>query len=100
MFASILSLAILTYCSPVTATSPSVTVNAGTLNGAQCNGSNAVFYKSIPYAKPPTGNLRFAPPEAFDGQYPGGSLDASKPAPACIQFGTEFVEKGPTSEDW
>ncbi|MCJ1331271.1 hypothetical protein MMC10_007959 [Thelotrema lepadinum] len=84
----------------VSASSPSVNISAGTLNGGQCsNSSSAVYYKSIPYAQPPTGNLRFAPPQPYTDTYPSGGLDATKSAPACIQFGQQFAEPEPTSED-
>jgi hypothetical protein len=36
--------------------SPSVTIDAGTLQGGQCeNGKNANYYKGIPYAEAPLG---------------------------------------------
>lgn len=93
---------LLSFVSHVISTaSPSVTIGAGTLTGGQCqNSSGAVYYKSIPYAKPPTGSLRFAAPQAYNGHFPGGRLNATRPAPACIQFGQTFAETGPTSEDW
>ena len=85
----------------VVTTAASVTIDAGILNGGSCNSSSgASFYKGIPYAQSPTGDLRFAAPKAYSSNYPGGSLDASKDGPACVQFGTEFRETGPTSEDW
>ena len=85
----------------VAATSPSVGIGAGTLKGGHCsNSSSAVYYKSIPYARPPVGDLRFKAPQPYTDKYPSGCLDATQPAPACIQFGTEFAESGPTSEDW
>lgn len=81
--------------------SASVTVDAGTIQGGHCsNGENAVYYKSIPYAEPPIGDLRFEPPKAYSKQFPNGKLDATNAAPACIQFGDEFVAQGPKSEDW
>ena len=85
----------------VAATSPSITISAGTLKGGHCsNLSSAVYYKSVPYARPPIGDLRFKAPQPYTDKYPNGCLDATEPAPACIQFGTEFAESGPASEDW
>lgn len=78
---------------------PSVTVDAGTVFGGRCDGGNSVFYKSIPYAKPPVAELRFEAPVAY-GQYPDGKLNATSPAPACIQFGDTFTAQGRKSEDW
>lgn len=79
----------------------SVTIGPGTLQGGTCEGdSNVTFFKSIPYAQAPTGNLRFAPPQPFNTSYDGGSRNATSPPPACIQFGDVFTEDGATSEDW
>lgn len=80
--------------------SNSVTISAGTLQGGICPGSTASFYLNVPYAIPPVGDLRFTSPQAYSGKYPTGTYDASTPGAACIQFGTTFVEGGPTSEDW
>jgi hypothetical protein len=50
--------------SAIASSAPSVTIGAGTLWGGLCNTtSNAAYFKSIPYAQPPTGEMRFAPPE-------------------------------------
>jgi carboxylesterase type B len=87
--------------SAIAPSTPSVTISAGTLQGGLCNTtSNAAYFKSIPYAQPPTGDMRFAPPEPLTQKYSEGVRQATAAAPACIQFGDEFVEEGPTSEDW
>jgi hypothetical protein len=83
------------------ATAPTVSIGDGTLQGGQCNGSsNAVYFKGIPYAQPPTGDLRFAAPKAYAGPYPKKPLVATSSAPTCIQFGTLFTGPAPFSEDW
>ena len=52
--------------SAISASVPSVQTDLGTLNGAVCaNSSLAVFFKFIPFAQPPIGNLRFAPPQPY-----------------------------------
>ncbi|CAG8416679.1 unnamed protein product [Penicillium salamii] len=80
--------------------SPSVNTEAGTVKGAKCSGGqDAVFYKGIPFAEPPVGNLRFEPPKAYSGKYSDGVLNATAPAPSCIQFGTQTVPSGAKSED-
>ncbi|KGO67790.1 Carboxylesterase, type B [Penicillium italicum] len=74
--------------------SPSVTIDAGTVEGGRCeDGKNAVFYKAIPFAEPPVKELRFEPPRAYKKQFPQGKLDATTSAPTCIQFSDDFTEK-------
>lgn len=72
----------------------------GSITGSSCTNSNATTFQSIPYAKPPVGDLRFAAPQAYNTSYVGGSLAATSAAPACIQFENTFIETTPTSEDW
>ncbi|KAF5861393.1 hypothetical protein ETB97_000272 [Aspergillus alliaceus] len=87
---------------PLTAaiSAPTATINAGTVQGGRYTGTpDAIYYKAIPYARPPVGNRRFAAPVAYNGHFPNGTLHATKPPPACIQFGDLFAETGPTSED-
>lgn len=80
--------------------SNSVTTSAGTLHGGFCPDSAASFFLNVPFAQPPVGDLRFTSPQAYSGQYSSGARDASTPGPACIQFGTTFLETGAVSEDW
>jgi carboxylesterase type B len=96
------TLAVLAAASSVAQSSPAVTVKTklGAVNGAKCAASNANAFLSIPYANLPTGDLRFAPPQPFSGAYPTGGLDATSKPPPCIQFGSEFLEPPPWSEDW
>ncbi|KAH8895930.1 alpha/beta-hydrolase [Thozetella sp. PMI_491] len=70
---------------------PSVKVANGTLQGAKCASKDINYFLSIPYAEPPVGDGRFAAPKSFDRAY-NGTLDATKPAPACLQFTTTFIE--------
>lgn len=70
----------------------------GTLSGGQCSSSNAQYYYSVPYAQPPTDDLRFAAPQPYSGSYDG---DYTTLTPNCPQFGEEFIEMtAPSSEDW
>ncbi|CAI7589218.1 unnamed protein product [Penicillium glandicola] len=74
--------------------SPSVTIDAGTVQGGQCEGGqNAVFYKAIPFAEPPVKELRFEPPKAYKNKFSQGTLNATVSALTCIQFSDDFTEK-------
>ncbi|MCJ1310794.1 hypothetical protein MMC25_004461 [Agyrium rufum] len=82
------------------AAEPVVNISAGALQGGTCNSSSAHAFLSIPFAQPPLGDLRFAPPQAPNQTFSGGTYDARRSAPTCVQFGNEFVEYGLyTSED-
>ncbi|KIH93243.1 hypothetical protein SPBR_03315 [Sporothrix brasiliensis 5110] len=54
----------------------------GTVIGASSNGVES--YNAIPFAQPPTGNLRLKPPVKRTASY--GVLDGTGPAAACPQF--------------
>ena len=82
------------------AVATTASLSAGTIQGVQCDRSSATAFLSIPYAQPPIGNLRFAPPQAFNTTYDGGTYQATKIAPSCIQFGNRFIEFESSSEDW
>jgi para-nitrobenzyl esterase len=66
----------------------SVTIDAGTVDGGQCTGRrNAVFYKAIPYAEPPSGwRTKFRAPEALREKFSQGKIDATVSVPTYIQF--------------
>ncbi|KAI1106948.1 alpha/beta-hydrolase [Jackrogersella minutella] len=76
-----------------------VRTNSGTVNGGKCSTTNVDTFYSIPYANPPVGELRFAPPQPYRNSS-SKAINATAPAPACIQFtGQLFGEKGAQSED-
>ncbi|GAA5869147.1 hypothetical protein JCM1840_004306 [Sporobolomyces johnsonii] len=62
-------------------TGPSVSTTYGTWKGASAHDVEA--FKGIPFALPPTGNLRFAPPVADNRRH--GSFDATHFGYACGQ---------------
>ncbi|KAK1773024.1 Alpha/Beta hydrolase protein [Copromyces sp. CBS 386.78] len=61
---------------------PTVTISTGTIVGA--NGILTEAFNGIPFALPPTGNLRLKPPVRLNSSL--GVFDASGIAPACPQF--------------
>ncbi|RYO73605.1 hypothetical protein DL762_010443 [Monosporascus cannonballus] len=68
------------------------------IQGGKYEPTDVNYFFSIPYAKPPVGKLRYAPPEPPSASY-RGVINATKPTPSCIQFGTLYAETGPQSED-
>jgi para-nitrobenzyl esterase len=71
---------------------PTITVRGGKLLGSVTGGGGAVF-KGIPFAQPPTGDLRWREP--LPAKAWTGVRDATAFGPACIQTGNQ----GPGSED-
>ncbi len=61
-----------------------ITTDKGTVNGIKKDTQNICIYKGIPYAAPPTGQLRFAPPAP---PAPWATpLNATKFGPECPQY--------------
>jgi len=77
-----------------------VTTDKGTVEGALTTDSKVLAFKGIPYAAPPVGDLRWAPPQAAAPWH--GTLDAKSFGHHCVQFDTNadmvFLDPGP-SED-
>jgi len=90
----LLAAPLLTYC----ISAQTVTITNGTIRGGVCPSLEAAFYHSIPYARPPIGSLRFSAPQPYDQKF-NSTLDGTKTAPSCIQFGKLFIEHGAQSED-
>jgi len=81
-------------------TSPTVQIQSGAINGGICPITGAHQFLGIPFAQAPIGNLRFAPPAAFQGNFTSGGLAATLEPPACIQFGSPLLNAVSQSEDW
>src|SRR5215471_14714766 len=76
---------------------PVVRIDDGVIRGASTAGVN--FFLGLPYAAPPTGNLRWRPPQpaaAWTGVRP-----ATQFGPSCPQalVHNPFLPPGPISED-
>jgi para-nitrobenzyl esterase len=74
---------------------PVVTISGGAVRGAAVPGGLA--FLGLPYAAPPTGNLRWRPPRPPAGWR--GVRDATHFAPSCPQAASPFLPPGPLSED-
>jgi para-nitrobenzyl esterase len=77
---------------------PVVTTSDGAVRGVAA-GRTVDAFLGLPYAAPPTGNLRWRPPQP-PAHWPG-VRDATSFAPSCPQSPTlnPFLPSGPTSED-
>jgi para-nitrobenzyl esterase len=74
---------------------PIVTTDDGAVRGAAVPGGYA--FLGLPYAAPPTGNLRWRPPAPPAGWH--GVRDATQFGPSCPQPPSPFAPPGPFSED-
>jgi para-nitrobenzyl esterase len=74
---------------------PVVTVHGGAVRGVAVTGGYA--FRGLRYAAPPTGNLRWRPPQPPASWR--GIRDATRYAPSCPQKPSLFEPPGPQSED-
>jgi para-nitrobenzyl esterase len=79
------------------AAAPIVTTSDGAVRGAAVPGSTVDEFLRLPYAAPPTGNLRWRPPQPPARWQ--GVRDATQFAPSCPQPASPFLPPGPMSED-
>lgn len=75
--------------------SPTVRIEDGVVRGAIASGGYQ--FLGLPYAAPPTGNLRWRPPRRPAAW--GGVRDATQFAPSCPQPKSPFAPPAPFSED-
>ena len=74
---------------------PIVRTDGGLVRGAGAAGVDS--FLGLPYAAPPTGNLRWRPPQPAAGW--SGVRDATTFGPSCPQAPSPFAPPGPFSED-
>jgi para-nitrobenzyl esterase len=80
---------------PGSAQGPVVVTRDGSVTGLAVAGGYA--FRGLPYAAPPTGNLRWRPPQRPASWK--GVRDATQYAPSCLQAKNLFQPPGPQSED-
>ncbi|MDR1685568.1 MAG: carboxylesterase family protein [Desulfovibrio sp.] len=85
IFSVFLSLLLFVICSRAESAQPTVSTSLGKVVGVEKEGLR--IFKGIPYAKPPVGELRFAPPQSI-GPWTS-PLDATEYGPAAIQIRRE-----------
>lgn len=68
---------------------PVVTLQNGTYKGIHSPEYNQDFFLGIPFAHPPTGDLRFRNPEPLNMSWKG-VRDATAFSPACVGYGVSF----------
>ena len=78
-------------------TNPVVRVDGGLIRGVNAAGVSS--FKGLPYAAPPTGKLRWRPPQPASSW--SGVRDATQFGPSCpqAQVGNPFLPPGTISED-
>ena len=74
---------------------PVVRIEGGAVRGAV--GPGVYEFLGLPYAAPPTGNLRWRPPQG-PGEW-HGVRDATQFGPSCLQAASPFAPPAPFSED-
>lgn len=67
------------------AAAPSVTIKNGTVVGSSSNGVDS--FKGIPFARPPTGQLRLKPPMPITKTF--GTIQATGTPTSCPQFASQ-----------
>jgi para-nitrobenzyl esterase len=75
--------------------SPIVRTESGLVRGADVAGVDS--FLGLPYAAPPTGNLRWRPPQSAASW--SGVRDATQFGPSCPQAPSPFAPPGPFSEN-
>ncbi|KAJ4295578.1 hypothetical protein N0V90_007591 [Kalmusia sp. IMI 367209] len=65
---------------------PTVRVRNGTYKGIHSDQYNQDFFLGVPFAQPPTGDLRFRNPRSLNSSWKG-ERDATAFSPACVGYG-------------
>ncbi|KAH6639849.1 triacylglycerol lipase [Boeremia exigua] len=81
-----------------TTTVPQVQIKNGTVTGTHIPSYKQDAFLGIPFAKPPTGSLRFSLPQPLDKAW-NSSLVAQSYPPKCAGYGSEQIGDFEVSED-
>lgn len=65
-------------------TAPVATVKNGTYTGVHNDFYNVDYFLGMPFAQPPTGDLRLALPVSLNSSF--GTRNATELGPGCIEF--------------
>ena len=65
---------------------PTVTIKNGTIQGVHSSTYNEDFFLGVPFAQPPTGELRYRLPQSIDKTF-NGTLQTTEYAPECYGYG-------------
>ncbi|GAA6030806.1 hypothetical protein JCM8097_008885 [Rhodosporidiobolus ruineniae] len=68
---------------PRSSSSPSVTIQNGTVLGVELSGLSQEVFLGIPFAQPPLGDLRFRRPQSINSTFEGGVFEAFQYSPYC-----------------
>lgn len=72
---------------------PTADVRNGTIVGRYAPEYDQDYFLGIPYAQPPTGDLRFRPPEPLNESWTG-THNATEYSPQCIGYGMDTWSQG------
>lgn len=81
-----------------TTAAPQVNLKNGTIIGSHISSYNQDAFLGIPFAQPPTGQLRFSLPQPVKGGWDSPLKTQSYP-PKCIGYGSEQIGDFEVSED-
>jgi carboxylesterase type B len=67
---------------------PTVTVLNGSYHGVHSQEYSQDYFLGVPFAQPPTGDLRFRPPQPLNTTF-NGTRNATEYSPSCIGYGSD-----------
>jgi carboxylesterase type B len=77
---------------------PTATVRNGTYSGVYSSQYNQDYFLGVPFAQPPTENLRFRVPQSLNSSWTGVKSSTNYSA-SCVGYGTDDLPYSELSED-